>query len=615
MDSSRRGKHGDSQGEFHKKSMTGGFEGNYYGEEKNNYQTTTQKHHYSYQRDSYRNNASKNKEYYHNVNEKKLNKISGSQRGEYKCGQWKDCNGGLRVKYNGDPKDTYYISQGSITKGADKGQIKNGSGIYFVKSHAHPGENYNKGGSKSQEQKIDSRNIGYGTHQNYRDYSDKCSNSIYEPLHINSHNHNNNMYNDTLVYKNSKNARENYSSAKIHQAGGATHVGRNGSIGKRTEEELDLIQQFQQSMILEEQYTPDEANAINTKLLMKNSRSECERKAIDMEEISNVNQISDRSLLLEIQQRIKNIVGYTRYPGFPGCLPISLKHENISNLRKYPYKVSWKADGTRYMMLIDGAQKIYFIGSNFKSIYHVPRLEFRQKNDLTKHILDTLLDGELIIDVNQQTGVKVSRFLVFDAIRVDGRHIACENFHRRHEIVKTDIINPRNVAVNKGLLNTKEEPFTIQQKLFWDVSPQIVRQLLSKKFLDQVLHGTDGLIFHCNEGPYVSGRTDTVLKYKPIALASIDFRLKIVKYKKSRYGELYVGRSYEPFGDIEISKELENLDGKIIECSYTETGWLFLRHRTDRTYPNNYDTAISIWETICSPINERYLIDYMKKYC
>lgn len=44
--------------------------------------------------------------------------------------------------------------------------------------------------------------------------------------------------------------------------------------------------------------------------------------------------------------------------GFPGSQPVSLDNDNIRLLQERPYKVSWKADGTRYMMLIDGKDQV-----------------------------------------------------------------------------------------------------------------------------------------------------------------------------------------------------------------------------------------------------------------
>jgi len=44
--------------------------------------------------------------------------------------------------------------------------------------------------------------------------------------------------------------------------------------------------------------------------------------------------------------------------GFPGSQPVSLDRDRIRLLQEKPYKVSWKADGTRYMMLIAGRDQV-----------------------------------------------------------------------------------------------------------------------------------------------------------------------------------------------------------------------------------------------------------------
>ncbi|CAL4067137.1 unnamed protein product [Meganyctiphanes norvegica] len=358
-------------------------------------------------------------------------------------------------------------------------------------------------------------------------------------------------------------------------------------------------------MLLQGDYTTEDINDINAKALMNKSKTnESERKIPSMEGISNIYRISEKSLQRKIKQQVKKY-------GFSGCFPVNLNHKNISNLRNFPHKVSWKADGLRYMMLIEGKQKIYLI--NFHNIFHIQGLQFRQTNDLTQHTIDTLLEGELIIHVNPHTGVDVYQFLIFDAIAIEGRLVTSEIFQRRHEVIETELINTRNFAITKGLLDTKQEPFIVRQKQFWNASPQAVKQLLSNIFLDQVGHDTDGLIFQRNEGPYVSGPTDAVLKFKPGALNAIN--VKLIKMEKEiKYGLLYVGKiketeSKRPFGDIEITEEMENLHGEIIECSCTETGWVFLRHRPDRNKPNAYYTAVEKWESIVNPVKEFYLFN------
>ena len=58
-------------------------------------------------------------------------------------------------------------------------------------------------------------------------------------------------------------------------------------------------------------------------------------------------------------------------------------------------------------------------------------------------------------------------------------------------------------------------------------------------------------------------------------------------------GELYVGSLNSPFGEIKVTKTLKALDKKIIECSwdYKSNQWVFMRERTDKSFPNAYATA------------------------
>lgn len=50
---------------------------------------------------------------------------------------------------------------------------------------------------------------------------------------------------------------------------------------------------------------------------------------------------------------------------FPGSQPISLDRQNLSLLRQEHYMVTWKADGTRYMLLIM-SWRTYLVDRSFK---------------------------------------------------------------------------------------------------------------------------------------------------------------------------------------------------------------------------------------------------------
>ncbi|NWU25517.1 MCE1 enzyme, partial [Dyaphorophyia castanea] len=126
-----------------------------------------------------------------------------------------------------------------------------------------------------------------------------------------------------------------------------------------------------------------------------------------------VTQVTTQPKLGGIQQKCQQFCGWEG-TGFPGAQPVSMDKQNIKFLEQKPYKVSWKADGTRYMMLIDGKNEVYMIDRD-NSIFHVSNLEFPFRKDLRTHLTNTLLDGEMIID--KVNGQVVPRYLIYDIIK------------------------------------------------------------------------------------------------------------------------------------------------------------------------------------------------------
>lgn len=59
-------------------------------------------------------------------------------------------------------------------------------------------------------------------------------------------------------------------------------------------------------------------------------------------------------------------------------------------------RVSWKADGMRYMMLIDGEDEVYFFDRDH-NIFKVDGVRFVHRKDIRRHLRDTLLDGVRLI--------------------------------------------------------------------------------------------------------------------------------------------------------------------------------------------------------------------------
>lgn len=103
--------------------------------------------------------------------------------------------------------------------------------------------------------------------------------------------------------------------------------------------------------------------------------------------------------------------------GFPGSQPVSMDVNNVRLLNDKPYRVSWKADGTRYMMLILKENEVYFFDRD-NACFQVSGIRFPCRDELNTHIFETLIDGEMVID--KVNGLDIPRYLVYDIVCYNG---------------------------------------------------------------------------------------------------------------------------------------------------------------------------------------------------
>ncbi|ESO07460.1 hypothetical protein HELRODRAFT_92373 [Helobdella robusta] len=250
---------------------------------------------------------------------------------------------------------------------------------------------------------------------------------------------------------------------------------------------------------------------------------------------------------------------------FPGAHPVSMDQRNIAFLTERPYKVSWKADGVRYLMLIENKDNVFMINRDNTVFKVVQKLTFKKRKELKTDLPNTLLDGEMVLDhVGDRT---LPRYLVYDIIKLDGHDVGDWNFELRMMCILKDIIQPRDECkVDRSL-----EPFSIRAKQFWDLT--FSESLLDENFVKTVCHKVDGLIYQPVNMGYKMGQCYEILKWKPASLNSVDFKLSIrTETKEGRLptmiGDLYVGGQNRPFGVLvsNLTKAIRNLDQKIIEC-------------------------------------------------
>lgn len=331
--------------------------------------------------------------------------------------------------------------------------------------------------------------------------------------------------------------------------------------------------------------------------------------------VTGVHYFSEQPKAYQLQRRVQQMCGWNS-KGFPGCQPVSMDMGNIRKLQQKPYRVSWKADGMRYMMLIDGEDEVYFFDRD-NNVFKVIGLRFPHRKDLHRHLTGTLLDGEMVIDKFE--GQDIPRYLVYDIVRFENEPIFKMAFYpNRMQYIEYEILRPRHAAIEQGIINRDQEPFSVRKKDFWDISQ--ASSLLSEKFTQKLSHEPDGLIFQPSKEPYVAGRCDEVLKWKPLNMNSIDFRLRIVKTGggmgliPKKVGHLFVGQQNKPFAIMNYTSAIKDLDGKIVECKFENHEWKFMRERTDKSFPNSLNTANAVLGSIQNPVTKEFLLNFIHNY-
>ncbi|KAL6528655.1 hypothetical protein OROMI_029300 [Orobanche minor] len=316
---------------------------------------------------------------------------------------------------------------------------------------------------------------------------------------------------------------------------------------------------------------------------------------------------------------IMKLPGGVRGPqNFPGSHPVSLNRDNLQLLRQRYYYATWKADGTRYMMLItvDGC---YLIDRHFSFRRVQMRFPCRHANEggaaekMCHHF--TLLDGEMIIDTLPDSHKQERRYLIYDMMAINQVSIVERPFYERWNMLETEVIQPRNserldIYQNQNSYYRYDlEPFRVRRKSFWLLST--VTKLL-KGFIPTLSHAADGLVFQGWDDAYVPRTHQGLLKWKYPEMNSVDFLFEMVNDRQSLYlfergkKKLMDGRVVFPDGS-----DAATFSGKIIECSWDseESVWVCMRVRVDKGTPNEFNTYRKVMRSINDNITEEILLN------
>eukprot|EP00767_Chilomastix_cuspidata_P002465 gnl/Chilomastix_cuspidata/2591.p2 GENE.gnl/Chilomastix_cuspidata/2591~~gnl/Chilomastix_cuspidata/2591.p2 ORF type:complete len:458 (-),score=185.05 gnl/Chilomastix_cuspidata/2591:179-1552(-) len=244
-------------------------------------------------------------------------------------------------------------------------------------------------------------------------------------------------------------------------------------------------------------------------------------------------QVKDRRLVtalkhLTVELTLQTAVGIGENPRFPGANPVMFlpKHTNI--IATNAYYVCEKTDGTRFFLLISPVHGVFLISRKWEflrvALSSIPP-SFRKQ--------PTLLDGELVTDLDRRTVVKDGKkyiaqahrlvFYIFDAMTVRGEKIIAKSLDVRLGAAR-QLVKERAALLQRRLKEgnapRSSGDFRLVMKKFFDKSK--TRHVVTNVF-PRLPHHNDGLIFTPVADAYVPGTCWRIVKWKPLDEATVDF--------------------------------------------------------------------------------------------
>ena len=283
----------------------------------------------------------------------------------------------------------------------------------------------------------------------------------------------------------------------------------------------------------------------------------------------------------EIEQTVINFIykswGCENNGFFPGPQPISIERKHFSIL-KGGYMVCEKSDGVRHLFvsLMFGDKKMCFIVNRAFTMFvvqlHLPKMAY----------LGTILDAELV----DRT------LLIYDAVCIGN-----------NSLVQLNLIERLQSAENliSEITKLKTDPIILKVKTFFNLK----NFFEFEEYLSKIESKVDGLIFTPIKECIRTGTHETMFKWKPRDLNTIDFQAK-------KWGEkwgLYVQEKGRLVFESELSVKNSPewiVEDCIVECQYMcddePRWWKPIGLRLDKKHANNrktfYRTLVNIRENI-----------------
>ncbi|KAJ7741583.1 mRNA capping enzyme, catalytic domain-containing protein [Mycena maculata] len=319
---------------------------------------------------------------------------------------------------------------------------------------------------------------------------------------------------------------------------------------------------------------------------------------------------------------------------FPGSQPVSFAKGDLAKLKSQDFWVCEKSDGIRVLLLVhtDSEQTVYLIDRK-NEYYQLQGLFFPHHENPKMPLQNTIVDGELVFDVDPRTSHQTLRFLAFDCLVINNQNIMSRPLDKRYGRLKEWFYKPFAKMKQDHSHVTQTHPFDIRVK---EIS---LSYHAEKVFADipNLQHGSDGLIYTCVNTPYTPGADSNILKWKPPSENSIDFKL-VLRFPPQKdnpsqpdfhakpifllhvwCGDERGVPKYEQYDQMHVEDDEwekmkssgEQYDDRIVEVHWDPAHryWRMMRFRDDKLNGNYRSVVENIIQSIADGVEKDTLLE------
>ncbi|KAJ7063434.1 mRNA capping enzyme, catalytic domain-containing protein [Mycena amicta] len=334
-----------------------------------------------------------------------------------------------------------------------------------------------------------------------------------------------------------------------------------------------------------------------------------------------------------LRESVASISGVDHHRRFPGSQPVSFSQADLTRLESQDFWVCEKSDGVRVLLVVltnprDGDQQVYLLDRN--NVYcQLDGFYFTHHENPQLPMLNAIIDGELVYDVDPRTNQETLRFLAFDCLVVNDQNVMSRPLDKRYGRLKEWFYKPF-LKMKKDYIDVvKNHPFDIE-----------VKEIKSSYNAEQVFagmpnlqHGSDGLIYTCVNAPYTPGTDSNILKWKPPSENSVDFKL-VLRFPPLKDDpsmpdfcakpvfllHVWCGDDrYEQYDSMYVEDEEwermkssgEQFDDRIVEVHWdlSVNGWRLMRFRNDKQNGNHRSIVEKIIQSIMDGVEKSTLLE------